>query len=580
MTITIRLLTDVYTSIVTNEFTAGRYIGPFTHAQLEADLGPFQTSPLSLVPKTLKPGKFHTVHNFSHPHNPLPTVTSINSQINSDEFPCTWGTFSTVFLLVARLPPGSQALVRDVAEAYRMIPADPFQWPGLIIHLQEDDQFAVNICNNFGLASAGGIYGMVANAGVDLFQSNGVGPFAKWVDNHIFFRILQAHCSEYNKHQSMWQQEILLCGGRRQCSSRLWYGGKNLPGRSSEEFDKDCSMVLADLAEMSPCNEEDHGFTYADANIDRISSLLGIQWELSKSVPFGTEVLYLSFHWDLRVCMVHLLEEKRVKYLTVITEWEKDHTHNLLETQQLYRKLLHTMLVLPAGRAYLTNLEAMLALFHNSAFIPHSPPRDTEVDIQWWRQQLSCANLSRPIREPCKPTEYHAYSDTSSGSPSQLGPNGTRGDLSTDGNPRGGTYNGLKPLASSSLSWPYVTSPREGSTSWYMGTTVASSKDGGSGRAQINPPTKSSVVFSNCQRIAIEQYTRNMSLASRTLPMTLPGVATHPSTSYSVASPYPMKSTLLSSTSDPTELVKGAMHKWLQQAQGKEEDGGGVDGEE
>ena len=195
----------------------------------------------------------------------------------------------------------------------------------------------------------------------------------------------------------MWQQEILSCRGRRQCSSRLWYGGKNLPGRSSEEFDKDCSVVLADLAEMSPCNEEDHGFTYADADIDRISSLLGIRWELSKSVPFGTEVLYLSFRWDLHMCMVHLLEEKRVKYLTVITEWEKDHTHNLLETQQLYRKLLHTMLVLPAGQAYLTNLEAMLALFHNSAFVPHSPPRDTEVDIRWWRQQLSCANLSRPI---------------------------------------------------------------------------------------------------------------------------------------------------------------------------------------
>ena len=36
---------------------------------------------------------------------------TINSHINSDLFPCTWGTFSTVALLVARLPPGSQASV-------------------------------------------------------------------------------------------------------------------------------------------------------------------------------------------------------------------------------------------------------------------------------------------------------------------------------------------------------------------------------------------------------------------------------------------------------------------------------------
>ena len=54
----IRLLTDVYMSIVTNEFTAGRYIGPFTRAQLEADLGPFQTSPLSVIgAKNLKTQK-------------------------------------------------------------------------------------------------------------------------------------------------------------------------------------------------------------------------------------------------------------------------------------------------------------------------------------------------------------------------------------------------------------------------------------------------------------------------------------------------------------------------------------------
>ena len=168
-----------------------------------------------------------------------------------------------------------------------------------------------------------------------------------------------------------------------------------------------------------------------------------------------------------------------------------------------------------------------------------------------------------PSKNPASPqsTMHILMPAQGSESPSQLGPNGACGNLSMDGNPRGGTYSGLKPSASSSSSWPYATSPREGSTSWYMGTTAVSSKDGGSGRAQINPPTTSSVVFSNCQRVAIEQYTRNMSLASRTPPMALPGVATHPSTSYSVASPYPMKSALLSSTSDPTKLVKGAMCK-------------------
>ena len=51
----VRSLPDVYSSIVENEFKAGRYIGPFTQRQVESALGPFQTSPLSLVPKSSKP---------------------------------------------------------------------------------------------------------------------------------------------------------------------------------------------------------------------------------------------------------------------------------------------------------------------------------------------------------------------------------------------------------------------------------------------------------------------------------------------------------------------------------------------
>ena len=288
-------LPDVYSSITNSEFKAGRYIGPFSRGQLESALGPFQTSPLSLVPKTSKPGTYRAVHNFSHPHSPARDTTSINSHINCDDFPCTWGTFSTVALLIARLPPGSQASIRDVAEAYRTIPVMPAQWPGLVIRLQADDQFAVNTCNNFGLTSAGGVYGALADAGADIFRGQGMGPLAKWVDDHIFFRVPRAHLPSYNRRRAEWCSEIQINGGRRQEGSRLWYGGKALPSGASEEFDEDCSAPLRDLAPSSLRSPEDQLFAYADADIDRLSAHLGIQWQSSKSIPFGTEVPYLGF---------------------------------------------------------------------------------------------------------------------------------------------------------------------------------------------------------------------------------------------------------------------------------------------
>ena len=342
-------LPDVYKSSIDSEFKTGRYIGPFTRGQLESAMGPFQTSPLSLVPKTSKPGLFRAVHDFSHPHKPSPHATSINSHISSDDFPCTWGTFSTVALLIARLPPGSQASIRDVAEAYRTIPVKPAQWPGLVIKLQEEDQFAVNTCNNFGLTSGGGAYGLLADAGADIFRRKGLGPLAKWVDDHIFFRVPRAHLLRYNGQRAEWGREIQAHGGCRQEGSRLWYGGKMLPSGHAEEFDEDCSTPLQDLSNRSPRSPDDQKFAYADADIDRISARLGVVWQASKSVPFGTEVPYLGFRWDLHARKVYLPDEKKLKYLAAIADWGRKRTHDLLETQKLHGKLLHAALVIPAG---------------------------------------------------------------------------------------------------------------------------------------------------------------------------------------------------------------------------------------
>ena len=403
---------EAYNDVERNEFGKGRYLGPCSQREIETLIGPFQTSPLSIIPKPDKPGKFRAVHNFSAPHTPFAQTTSINSSINSNSFPCTWGTFNTVAFIISNLPPGSQASVRDVAEAYRTIPIQASQWPGLVIRLRGHDRFAINTNNNFGLSSAGGVYGQLADAGTDIFRREGIGPVSKWVDDHIFFRIQKQHLTEYNNMRAQWHQNIVDNGGRRQDGSRIWFRGNTMEDDRSEEFDEDNSSPLQDLTTDSPYSCL---FTYDDSAIDRISNHLGIPWEASKTVPFSPVVPYLGLSWDLNAKTVTLPDAKKQKYLVCIEEWHQRHTHTLAQVQSLYGKLLHSCLVTREGRAYLTSLEAMLSIFHNRPLIPRTPPRGTAQDLQWWTQTLRKPNISREVPGPVIIDDFEAYSDASSG---------------------------------------------------------------------------------------------------------------------------------------------------------------------
>lgn len=168
---------QIFQEIVNKEFTKGRYLSPFTHLEVEHILGPFQTSPLSLVPKPGKPGKYRLVQNLSFPLL-ASLVPSINSLVDPDLFPSHYSTFFVVALVLSSLPPGSQGAVRDVAEAYRTIPLHHSQWHALVVHLS-DSEFAIDTSACFGFASSGGIYGNVGNAGTDIMRFNDIGPILR-----------------------------------------------------------------------------------------------------------------------------------------------------------------------------------------------------------------------------------------------------------------------------------------------------------------------------------------------------------------------------------------------------------------
>ena len=184
-----------------------------------------------------------------------------------------------------------------------------------------------------------------------------------------------------------------------------------MPNGCSEEFNEDMANPLQDLSGTSVHSPDDACFAYADDDIDRLSNEPSIPGETSKTIPFRSTISYLSFIWDLDACTVTISAEKKLKYLNAIEEWEKKPMHALAEVQRLYGKLLHASLVVPAGHVYLTNLEAMLSGFHNSPFMPHTPPDD----LKWWSKCLQSPVLSRNIPGPVPLSDCDAYSDASSG---------------------------------------------------------------------------------------------------------------------------------------------------------------------
>ena len=86
----------------------------------------------------------------------------------------------------------------------------------------------------------------------------------------------------------------------------------------------------------------------------------------------------------------------------------------LADVEKLHGKLLHTCLVLPMGQAYLTEVECMLRIFHNSPFLPHSSPRKLRVGLEWWIGKLRQHIITRTIPQPFPLHNAQAFSDASS----------------------------------------------------------------------------------------------------------------------------------------------------------------------
>ena len=411
---TVNTYSEQFNSILDKEINKGRYLGPFPLKDIEAALGPFQSSPLSLIPKPGRPGKYRLIQNFSFPITPSAQFPnrSINAHIKAENFPTTWGKFSVIYSLIARLPPGSEAATRDIAEAYRTIPLHRSQWPAGVVRIS-DTLGCIDTCLAFGATPSAGSYGHMSDAGCEILRAYGIGPVDKWVDDHIFFRIRRPFIDEYNKAREYYH-DIIKREGLMTSGSRIWFKGTTWNNDVSDEFGEDCSRPIIDLSRSSPRSEHDSQFSYGISDIDAISLKLGIPWELEKDQLFGLTTIYLGFLWNLDKRIVSLSPEKTRKYLLAIAAWQTRRFHTLQDTRELFGKLLHACSVLPAGRAYLTGFERMLKIGADKPFVPHRPDKYIKADLDWWTSALSSKKATRSIVAPVNFSDIRAFSDASS----------------------------------------------------------------------------------------------------------------------------------------------------------------------
>lgn len=142
------------------EIQKGHYIGSALKDELEAVIGQFYTSPLSIILKAGRAGKYKVIQNLSFPPKASERYPhkAINAFIKADNFPCTWRTFITVCQIISKLPPGLQTAVCDMAEAYKTIPLHYLQWPAAVVRTG-DDKYCVDVALCFGASLSVREYG-------------------------------------------------------------------------------------------------------------------------------------------------------------------------------------------------------------------------------------------------------------------------------------------------------------------------------------------------------------------------------------------------------------------------------------
>ena len=333
-----RINPSIIDNHIKNELSEKRYTGPFSRSRLELLIGPFRSSPLGLVPKAGSIDVFRIIQDLSFPRDG--SFPSVNEFIDSGDFPCEWGSFSEIVLLIMDAPPGTEVATLDVDAAFCHVSILPSQQHAFII--MWDKKFYVDSCAPFGATSSSGVFGRIADALVALYKAGGWKAVKKWVDDFLFFRYPQ----------------------------------------SSQEGVSMYSQSLNDI--------------YS------IAAPLGWPWKPMKTQPFSDSFLYLGFQWSISARTVAVPKNKCIKFLKKLDSWRPGHKVTKKEIESILGSLVHCSLAMPDSRSHLPSFSRFAAAFQNirSPFVRLNIPPTVLEDISWWHSVLAEGRCQSQLQQP------------------------------------------------------------------------------------------------------------------------------------------------------------------------------------
>ena len=150
----------------------------------EADQAGIHCSPIGIIPKKNKPGKWRLIVDLSSPEG-----ASVNDGIDKDMSRLSYTSIDAIAEKVLSLGRGAMLAKMDIKQAYRIIPIHPEdRW---LLGMRWDNQVFVDKTLPFGLRSAPLIFSAVADALQYMMVQNKASFVDHYVDDFITVAVLE-----------------------------------------------------------------------------------------------------------------------------------------------------------------------------------------------------------------------------------------------------------------------------------------------------------------------------------------------------------------------------------------------------